>query len=147
MAHVDINRLSRAAKYEADRIGNRIQEKYLRHQRLPKEIDYPAVTSACCTSYMNSIYVDHSRGTIAKHLNKQLRDALENTIGSINGNSPFPGCRSKIGHCAEQHAADKLLKDQPRRMLSDIYFGNAYRPRTGAIIAPCANCTNVFPNL
>ena len=76
MPHIDTNRLSRAAKQEAGRIGNRIQEKYLRHRRLPKEADYPAVTSACCTLFTQKIYVDHSRGVIAKHLNKQLRDAL-----------------------------------------------------------------------
>ena len=147
MPHIDTNRLSRAAKQEAGRIGNRIQEKYLRHRRLPKEADYPAVPSACCTLFTQKIYVDHSRGVIAKHLNKQLRDALENIIGPINGESPFPGCKSRIGHCAEQHAADKLLKDQPRSTICDIYFGNAYRPRTGTIIAPCDNCTSVFPNL
>ena len=138
------NKLSKAAEYEARRIGNRVQERYLCRGRIPKENDYPAVAAACSSFFIPIIYLDHSRGARTQHIQKQLLKALLK-IGPIN--TKIKGCGNYIGHCAEQHAANKLLQEQKHSTVNDIFFGNAYRPRTGEYIPVCEICKDVFPTL
>lgn len=55
------------------------------------------------------------------------------------------------GHCAEPHAAHKLLNEmekqgRPIRIL-DIHFGKAYSVKNGTVKPPCATCKQTFPQL
>ena len=52
-----------------------------------------------------------------------------------------------IGNCAEQHAANKFMKQVPENNLGKLYFSEALRPRTKEVIAYCENCKNTFPNI
>lgn len=51
-------------------------------------------------------------------------------------------CGNTIGTCAEFRAANTLMSNGSR--IGDIRFTNAIRPKTDAIIPPCANCESIF---
>ena len=132
----------------AEMIEKSITNFYRRRNRTPRKKTYPAVVSACCSEYKNNkVYIDFSHGMRAKFVDPRLARVLQE-LGMI-GEQPVKNSRSKnkIGHCAEQHAANDLLNEQRGVTLDDIYFGLAFRPRTGEYIPPCENCTYVFPNL
>ena len=56
-------------------------------------------------------------------------------------------CKHPIGQCAEQHAANDLLKlvGNGLNIKSELYFGKPVRTATGEDnIAYCDNCNNLF---
>ena len=140
--------LTAAAWHKSTEIFEEVTSFYLRQNKNPKRYAYPAVVSACCTKYKNNkIYVDNSRDPRATHFDVRLLSVIR-MLGEI-GKSPVrrSKCNFILGRCAEQQVANKLLKEQSQTLLGDIYFGDAFRPRTGEFKAPCENCQLIFPNL
>lgn len=138
---MNIRKLSERAKHVASNIANRVQAFYTGRGTQPSYRDYPATVVACASNLKKKIYDDTSRG-IPHLIMPILLDALQQ-IGPIGAK-----CNGHvIGHCAEPHAANNLLKDQ-RGILSldQIYFGHAYRPRTGQVVPTCDNCRQTFNN-
>jgi len=142
------HRLSNEAWHAANEIEESVTGFYLRINRNPNWKIYPSVVAACCTKYKNNkTYIDTTHKRYAGPIDKRLKQKLcelgrighKPTMNPIDGNT--------IGHCAEQHAANNLLKEQNNVQLGDIFFGAAFRPRTGECKEPCENCTYVFPTL
>lgn len=144
MAHVDINRLSRAAKYEAGKIANEVMRRYCGFGWLPRVNDYPPVVAACAKTERR-IYTSETKHIREEHIHETLLDELEK-LGPI-GSRSIHANNSRVGYCAEPNAANKLLKHERVNTLDDIYFGDAYRPRTGVVIPPCGNCQRTFKNV
>lgn len=140
---MNIKKLSERAKHVAAKIANRVQSFYTGRGTQPSYGDYPSTVVACKSDLKKKIYDDTSRG-IPHVIAPLLKTALM-SLGPIGGKRP--GCKNVIGHCAEPHAANNLLKDQ-RGILSldQIYFGYAYRPRTGQVVPTCDNCRQTFNN-
>lgn len=55
------------------------------------------------------------------------------------------------GHCAEPHAAHKLLNEMENAglpiQIADIHFGKAYSVKNSTVKPPCATCKQTFPQL
>jgi len=49
-----------------------------------------------------------------------------------------------IGTCAENDAADEVLKSIPNQRLSSLNFSDAYRPRTRRVIKYCEVCQKTY---
>lgn len=70
--------------------------------------------------------------------------------GKINGKDElyhFSRCSFPVGQCAEQHAANNLLKilGNSLNIKKDFFFGKPVRTATGEDNIPyCANCSNLF---
>ena len=54
----------------------------------------------------------------------------------VNGN--YNGC------CAEPHAANLILQNQPFLSLTELTFTHTIRPRTRKKLNPCPNCSSIF---
>lgn len=141
---MNIRKLSERAKHVASNIANRVQAFYTGRGIQPSYGDYPSTVVACASDIRpNKTYDDTSRG-IPRYIVPILQNALQ-ALGTIGGKRR--GCKNVIGHCAEPHAANNLLKDQRGiQTLDQIYFGHAYRPRTGQIVPTCDNCRQTFNN-
>lgn len=141
------SQLTVAARKKADVIAKRVLDynSSIRHRK-PILKEYPPVVVACAQNETNH-YVGITRhNVLRKDINRDLLDRLEDRLGPYGESTEFaPRCY--IGHCAEPQAANKLLRNEYVNDLDDIYFGNAYRPRTGVVIPPCNNCRRMFNNL
>lgn len=136
-----MNKLDRKALHYCGEICNRQVLQLCK--RNGKEIwDFPAIAVAC-NAKNTPIYVDHSRGVREQHVYDPLKSELKR-IGNIGESSRI--CSYILGRCAEQHAANKLLKKHKKK-LTDIYFSKAYRPKTLQVFDYCDNCLYLFPNL
>lgn len=58
----------------------------------------------------------------------------------------FDSCGKEhtIGSCAENDAADEVLKTYPNQQLASLNFSDAYRPRTRRIIKYCEVCQKTY---
>ena len=54
------------------------------------------------------------------------------------------GREHTIGTCAENDAADEVLKSYPNKKLASLNFSDAYRPRTRRIIKYCEVCQKTY---
>ena len=108
--------------------------------------DYPAMAAIC---HDESCYVkrpSYSHYPKKDEFHPVLRDQLQ-TLGEIGGHCNRPGRRYIIGNCAEQHAANKFMKQCEEDDLNRLYFSKAMRPRTKQVFEYCDNCKDTFPNL
>lgn len=105
--------------------------------------DYPAMASVCCANNRRPLFKDYSKGVRENGLHLLLKTGLLK-LGKIGGKNK--NCKYIIGRCAEQHAANKLLKKISCKLI-DINFSVAMRPRTREKFPPCYNCKQTFPNL
>ena len=54
------------------------------------------------------------------------------------------GKKRTIGTCAENDAADEVLKSYPNKKLASLEFSDAYRPRPRRIIKYCEVCQKTY---
>lgn len=54
------------------------------------------------------------------------------------------GKKHSIGSCAENDAADEVLKSYQNHQLANLNFSDAYRPRTRRIIKYCEVCQKTY---
>ena len=140
------SQLTVAARKKADVIAKRVLDYYssIRHRK-PILKEYPPVVVACAQNGPKP-YIGITRHNVPrKNINRDLLERLEDRLGPYGESTEFaPRCY--IGHCAEPQAANKLLRNEYVNDLDDIFFGDAYRPRTGVVIPPCNNCRRTFNN-
>lgn len=108
--------------------------------------DYPAMAAIC---HDNGCYVKRASYSHYPKKNEfhQVLERKLSELGPIGGSSSRQGRRYFIGNCAEQHAANKYLKQCEEDNLSNLYFSKAMRPRTKQTFEYCDNCKDTFPNL
>lgn len=139
------SKLSEVAREEADVIAKSVLDYYISVQhRKAKRNEYPPVVVACAQDekkwYTETTHHDIPRQCI----NNRLLKRLENRLSGQYGKESQYVKKNLIGHCAEPQAANELLRNENVKDLDYIYFGKAYRPRTGVVIPPCENCRIVF---
>lgn len=142
------HKLSQEAWKKAKIIADGVYDFLLCKKRMFNVKIFPAVVASCCSRYRNEkIYTDVSKDERNRYYDHRLVDKIKQ-VGKI-GHRPerIIHCEYRLGHCAEQHAANDLLREQRCTNLNEIYFGRAIRPRTGQYMAPCENCKYIFPIL
>jgi len=139
--------LSERARKEADAIARDLWSYYYQtRNRKPKLIEYPPTVVACAQNNENYYIGKTEHHVMKRYINRDLLERLENRLGKY-GDTSRHEIKFAIGHCAEPQAANELLKKEWVKDLDDIYFGDAYRPRTGVVIPPCGNCRETFNNV
>lgn len=100
--------------------------------------DLPKVAVICFNEHHNEPGYSHSPRGVRWYfpLNRELR-----RIGGVGHESP------KIGSCAEQRAANMLLKNHGAHRMNALYFSTALRPKTMEPVDYCNNCRAIFPNI
>lgn len=110
-----------------------------------KRKQYPAVIVGAKYDMSEHIGKQHNKSE-EKDFEKPLLDALREKYGELNHEDPQS--RNHVGHCAENYAATKVLKDLHKNglsvLLSNIEFTDAIRPRTWKMIDWCSICRNIF---
>ena len=113
--------------------------------------DYPAIASRCCmknfpyqmAGSFKSYYARTKHASIRFYKNGSLIQKM-NALGGIGQYDKNGVCKHKIGSCAEQHAAELLLRDNPTCNLNNILFSTPIRPRTNEPRAYCNHCVTIF---
>ena len=117
--------------------------------------DYPAVAVSCSENPNKCGVSDYSRGVVDRSYSTPYAHELKDALLKVLRKEEMPeqlgtktNCGNRIGVCAEQHAANKLMTTRMKTIpLGDICFSVALRPRTLEIRDYCDNCKNVFPSL
>jgi len=111
---------------------------------------YPAVSVGVELASQLALGNHHNQSK-ATDFHVKIYNALITQLGSLNKVETLAnnGCTNRVGHCAENYAASKLLKklvstpDFPQR-LNELSFTWAVKPRTWDAIDWCANCHTIF---
>ena len=110
-----------------------------------KRKQYPAVTVGAKYDMYEHIGNQHYKSG-ENDFEEPLLDALRKKYGELNHIDNQSG--NHVGHCAENYAATKVLKDLHKNglsiPLSNIEFTDAIRPRTWKMIDWCSICRNIF---
>lgn len=103
--------------------------------------------------YLSGVATNHS-GCTYQQLDQLFDDRLKvalRRLGRLASKVVIPNnvhheTANFIGNCAEQHACNKVLRQDQRRQvaLTAIRFTKAYRPRTLQIIPYCYVCRHTF---
>lgn len=108
--------------------------------------DYPAVAVAC-SSNKTPFYM--RKGHSCESLRNPHPTLFASYPSTKKGTTPKRYTRE--GHCAEPHAAHKLLnamtKSNKTILVSDILFGKAFRVIDCSPVAYCSTCRKTFPQL
>lgn len=113
--------------------------------------DYPCVSVGSIVDYAEAIG-HHRYYSKQEDFHSLLFRELTSRLGELNDYSKnYPMCWNKVGHCAENYAASKVLNlldpqgiFNDANILSTIQFTKAFRPRTWKNIDWCANCHTMF---
>lgn len=112
-----------------------------------KHWDYPTVVVACKNNHKteSGYSCEVRKDSFNPILNKYLTEHLGASLGE---NSNIKGTGNIVGHCAENHAANNLMrKDKSfggEENIKKIEFSKALITRTGETIAYCNNCTTAY---
>ena len=113
--------------------------------------DYPAAVVLCClkedkledrTCIPPFYYGESANEKDSRKYKNQILLFFFEALGGLWKKNKM--CKNPIGNCAEQHAAEILLNNNPKCGPHDIIFSSAFRPRTDEIIPYCANCKKLF---
>ncbi len=133
--------LFNAAYNKAGVIANSVIRRH--HGNIPKYKDYPAAVISCSAKHSNIHKEEHSRSCQHYKFDFRILNLLK-VIGNVDGPSNVKDCNNKVGHCAEPHAANEMIKTSMRLTVGDLEFSPAIRPRTRQIIQYCGNCKATF---
>lgn len=112
---------------------------------------YPAVSVGA--EYLNIMEIGHHHSiSNSSDFHPMLLRELVERLGALNGYSRnHPLCSNRVGHCAENYAASRLLREidpgeelTQADLLKGLKFTKAFRPRTWKSIEWCANCHTMF---
>ena len=140
---MDKKQLNKAAFIKAGTIRNQVIART--SGRTPRIKDYPAAISSCSIIGSTAHKEDYSRSCQNYHFEEPINSALSKlgNIGCIDSS-----CKNPIGHCAEPHAANKLLRTLRRKPpIRNFVFSDTIRPRTMQALSYCNNCKRTFPSL
>jgi len=111
--------------------------------------DMPRVVCSCGKPGSNIISIDSCRATIkASNCHPKLTKVLP---GPLNSKFPLKGMGIsgrgfRVGHCAEPHAANTLLR-MTNCNVSHIVFGTAFRTEDCTFRDYCLTCKATFKQL
>jgi len=113
--------------------------------------DIPRVAVACSSTVSPYYRVRGRNASTLKNPHPTLYATYPSVKKDVNPPA-FPGePHYQEGHCAEPHAAHKLLNRMDRRRIrmniNEIMFGKAYHVCNSVEIAYCATCKLTFPQL
>lgn len=119
-------------------------------QNLIDKKDFPAMTSGC--EYDISRECCKSANWVGVHYHQSLKDAVAGKLGLSIGDSNGYSANGRpltIGTCAEQHAANAVLKScTPDETIpfdvTNLLFSPAIRPKGKKVKDPCGNCNTIF---
>ena len=114
-----------------------------------KRWDMTRVVCSCGKPGKDIISRDGCRSTIkAKNCHKKLMKVLPGPLDS--GYPPkgmgIPGRGFRVGHCAEPHAANTLLRETNCNV-SQIVFGTSFATEDGSPRPACITCKATFKQL
>lgn len=124
--------------------------------RLRWEDYYPAVSVGCEYNVYSAVGDHHSKSykyqfhdNVYSELKKlgRLNELVDNATKTKYNISIK--CKNLIGHCAENYAATKVLREiegnnQCVPSVKDLSFTIAFQPRSGIMKPWCDNCEYVF---
>lgn len=124
--------------------------------RLRWEDYYPAVSVGCEYNVYSAVGDHHSKSykyqfhdNVYSELKKlgRLNELVDNATKTKYNISIE--CKNFIGHCAENYAATKVLREiegnnQCVPYVKDLSFTIAFQPRSGIMKPWCDNCKHVF---
>lgn len=147
-------KLDRKTKNYCGYICNKVIAKRKGDKKLTKW-DYPAIAVSCSENPNKSGVSDYSRGVVERSYSSPYAHELKDALMAVLRRESRPlqlgtrtNCGNRIGRCAEQHSANKLMTARERTIpLRDICFSKALRPRTLEVRDYCQNCKYVFPSL
>lgn len=116
--------------------------------------NYPAVSVGCEYNVYSAVGDHHSKSykyqfhdDVYSELKKlgRLNKLVDNATKTKYGIK----CKNSIGHCAENYAATKVLREiegnnQCVPSVKDLSFTIAFQPRSGIMKPWCDNCEYVF---
>ena len=112
---------------------------------------YPAMCDVCTDDDVTMFAQSYSKSpTIKEYDETRMLDIMVHDFGfpskKYNYFSDNSRCDHPVGQCAEQHAANILLKEVNPLLdvKQDIYFSKAIRPSTGEEFDYCDNCKVLF---
>lgn len=111
--------------------------------------DYPSVSIGAELDAISAIGHHHYYSR-EQDFHPLVLQGLTAKLGGLNDNSThYPACNNKVGHCAENYAASKVLRAfDPHygyaEILGYIHFTKAFRPRTWKNVEWCENCHTIF---
>ena len=106
--------------------------------------DLPAIASICHDGYFQQL----ARGYSDTPAKEKWADVLNRIMTKLGGiGNKHKGCKNIIGRCAEQHAANKYIRQYNQNHIDKLHFTVAVRPRTMQVYPPCNNCKTIFPQL
>ena len=125
-------------------IDNDVMAKH--HDKKRKDIEivaWPAAVSSCCFK-SHRLFHAYSKGLTNVKFDRRIMRKF-NELGGIKEGHVL-GCENKLGHCAEQRAANDLLykTHDIKKEIKYILFSRAFRPRTMKVIPMCDNCKYIF---
>ncbi len=128
-------------------VVHRLRRDFPNFRNKKGDYDYPAVVAECCiNNYPNQTKVFYSRSHKLRNKNYYTDSRLLSKMTDIGGLGKAGDFKQKwkIGNCAEQRAAELLLRENKSCQLSDISFSTPIRPRTLEVIPYCRNCSSLF---
>lgn len=141
-------RINNRARAEARKTKKDVEETFKKLRRIPGKRDYPACVCSCSASGQSMIFTGQSGQMRRNETHSSLESEFKSKLGGLAGDkSKIITCDNRIGHCAEQHAANTTLKRTSCMNVLQIKFSLVYRPRTLQIIESCDNCTSIFPQI
>lgn len=106
--------------------------------------DYPTTVVSCKNEHKCAN--GHSCEARVNSYKEVLNQYLTSKLGKLG--SKRKGCPYNIGHCAENHAANKLISRDKyfggQENIQNIEFSKALITRTGETIPYCKNCTTAY---
>lgn len=112
--------------------------------------EFVSATAGC--ELNGFISCDKSRNWVGVHYHIDLVNAINNKLKHKIGEHcdvSASGHSLTIGVCAEQHAANNVLKDafpyeNTNYDVAKLTFTKAVRPKGKKVIEPCVNCNTIF---
>lgn len=111
--------------------------------------DLPRVLAACSASVQDpNYYVGWNHQPTQSEYDQRFLDRVDQvfpgkTIGEHTLLAPWP-----IGQCAEQHAANTVLKHDSNAIIDELQFSDAIKTSVPLLPFPyCANCKAIFKQL
>lgn len=126
----------------------RVEEAFRKLRRAPRKKDYSQVCSVTTDYIFPKLFTDFSGRLRPDTVAPVILDLFRNLLnGDIGTTSPVTNSKNPIGRCAEQHAANILMKKAPVHAVPDIQFSICVRSRTLEWLPYCQNCRILFPQL
>lgn len=131
------------------KVKEQVEQQFLMQRRRPKHKDYPSAIVSVTTDSLFPKQVYETSGKMRRDTVHPALSALflNSLRGEVGMTSPVTNHKNPIGQCAEQHASNVWLKQNPLHNFNELKFSICLRPRTLSYLPNCINCKTLFPQL